>query len=95
MKNLFLALFLAKTGLDRPRKRKKKFYFRIPFILHPGKKILKRIAKKFKQLKNLFLALFLAKKGLDRPRNRKKNLSRIPFILDPGKKILKKITKKL
>ena len=25
LKNLFAALFLAKTGLDRPRKRKKKF----------------------------------------------------------------------
>ena len=42
---------------------KTKFYSRIPFILDPGKKIPKKIAKKFKKLKNLFPALFLAKTG--------------------------------
>ena len=35
----------------------------IPFILNPGKKIPKKIAKKFKKLKNFFPALFLAKTG--------------------------------
>ena len=48
-KNHFPALFLAKTGLDRLRKRKKKVQSRIPFILDPGKKIQKKIAKKFKK----------------------------------------------
>ena len=123
LKNLFMALFLPKTGMRQAEKEKKnfvpnsvhtrhgqenseqnskkikkiktplpgiifgqnemrqaeklrkKFQSRIPFILVPGKKILKRIAKKFKNLKNLILALFLAKLGLDRPRKRKKNSS--------------------
>jgi len=44
-------------------KEKIKFKSRIPFILDPGKKIPKKILKKFKKLKNLFPALFLAKTG--------------------------------
>ena len=95
-KNLFLTIFFAKTGWDRPRKRKKKFNFRIPFILDRGKKIPKKIAKKLKKFKNLFLTLFFAKTGWDRPRWRKKKFYfRIPSILDSGEKILKKIAKKL
>jgi len=42
---------------------KTKFYSRIPFILDPGKKIPKKIVKKFKKLEHLFPALFLAKTG--------------------------------
>ena len=38
----------------------------------PAKKILKKVAKK---LKNLYPTLFLAKAGYDRPRNRGKNFS--------------------
>ena len=53
-------------------KERKKFYFRIPFILNPSKKIPKKTAKKFRKLKNPFPALFLAKTGQDRPRKRKK-----------------------
>ena len=74
---------------------KRKFYSRIPFILDPGKKILKKIVKKFKKLLNLFPALFLAHTGRDKPKKVKtKFYSRIPFIVDPGKKIQKKIVKK-
>ena len=62
-KNHFLTLFFAKMGRDRPRKRKKKFCFRIPFKLDSDKKIPKKIAKKLKKLKNLFPTLFLAKMG--------------------------------
>ena len=62
-KNLFPTLFFAKTGRDTPRKRKKKIYFRNPFILDRGKKIPKKIAKKLKKFKNLFPTLFLAKTG--------------------------------
>ena len=47
----------------------------MPFILDPGKKIPKKIAKKLKKLKNLFLTLFLAKTGRDRPRKREKNFT--------------------
>ena len=52
---------------------KKKFYFRIPFILDSGEKIPKKIAKKLKKLKNLSPILFLAKTGGDRLRKREKN----------------------
>ena len=44
-------------------------------MLDLGKKIPKKIAKKFKKLKNLFLKLFLAKTGSDRLRKREKILS--------------------
>ena len=47
LKNPFSALFLANTGLDRPRKGKK-IQPRILFILDPGKKIPKKIEKKSK-----------------------------------------------
>ena len=58
-------------GLREAGKERKKFWSRIPFILNPGKKILKKIAKKFK---NPFPALFLADTGWDRPRKKKKIL---------------------
>ena len=50
-KNHFPTLFLAKTGWDRPKKRKKKFYFRIPLKLESGKKIPKKKAKKLEKIK--------------------------------------------
>ena len=62
-KNLFPELFLAKTGVDRPENREKKILPRFSFIIGLGKKIPKKIAKKFKKLKNLFPALFLAITG--------------------------------
>ena len=74
-KNHFLTLFFAKMGRDRPRKRKKKFCFRIPFKLDSDKKIPKKIAKKLKKLKNLFSTLFFAKMGRDRRRKREKNFT--------------------
>ena len=49
--------------MRRAEKGRKKFQSRIPFILDPGKKIPKKIAKNFKKLKNLFLAIFQAKTG--------------------------------
>ena len=66
---------MAKSGCDRPRKRKKKFYFRIPFILDSGKKIPKKLVKKLKKLKNLFPTLFLAETGGDWPRKREKSFT--------------------
>ena len=64
LKNLFPALFLAKMGGDRPKKRKEKILSRIPFILGPGKKILKKIAKKFKKLKKLLSSIIFSRKGM-------------------------------
>ena len=44
----------------------------MPFMLDPGKKIPKKIGKKFKKLKNLFPALFLAKRDeITREREKK------------------------
>ena len=48
---------------------------RVSFIIDPGKKIPKKIAKKFNKLKNIFPALFLGKTGLDWPRKWEKNFS--------------------
>ena len=87
-------IIYSQKGMRQAQKERKKFQSQIPFILDPGKKIPKKIEKKFKKLKNLFPALFLAKTGLDRPRKREKFQSQIPFILNPGKKIPKKIAKK-
>ena len=61
--------------MRQAEKERKKIQSRIPFILDPGKKILKKVEKDIKKLKNLFSALFLAKTRLDRPRKREKNFS--------------------
>ena len=53
----------------------KKFKSRIPFLPEAGKKILKKIAKKFKKLNKLIPVLFQSKEGWGRPRKRKKNFS--------------------
>ena len=51
------------NGLRETEKARTKFQSRIPFILDPGKKVPKEIAKKFEKFENPFLALFLAKTG--------------------------------
>ena len=40
----------SQNGMRKAEKVKTKFYFRIPFTLDPGKKIPKKIVKKFKKL---------------------------------------------
>ena len=60
LKKLFPALFLAKTGLDRQRKRKKKIL--VPNSVRTRAGLLfpkKKIAKKFKKLKNVIPMLLL------------------------------------
>ena len=47
---------------------------RIPFILDPGKKVPKEIAKKFKKIKKPFSALYLAKTGDEIGREREKKI---------------------
>ena len=74
LKNLFPALFLAKTRWDRPKKREKNFTPEFRSYSTKGKKIPREIAKKLKNLKNLFPILILAKTGWDRPRKREKIL---------------------
>ena len=65
----------SQNGMRLAENERKKIYTRIPFILDPGNKIPKRIAKKMQKLKNLFLILFSAKTRWDRPRKREKNFS--------------------
>ena len=66
----------------------------MPFILDLGKKIPKKIAKKFKKFKNLFPVLFLAKTGWDRPRKSEKNISpEFCSIPTQARKFQKKIAK--
>ena len=70
-----MALFLAKTGWDRPKKRQKNFSPEFRSYPTRERKFQKKTAKKFKQLKNLFLALFFAKTGWVGPRKWEKNFS--------------------
>ena len=66
------------------------------FILDPAKKILKKIAKKFKKFKNHFPTLFLAETGWDSPRKRKKNFtSEFRSYSTRARKFRKKIAIKL
>ena len=60
--------------MRKSEKEGKTFQSRIPFIVDPGKKIQKKIAKKFEKSKNPFPAIFLARIGCDRLRKREKNL---------------------
>ena len=96
LNNLFPALFLAKTGRDRPkREKKKKIQSRIPFILRPGKKIPKKIAKKFKKIKKPYSSKIYRQNGMRQVEKvGKKFQSQIPFLLNQGNQIPKNIEKK-
>ena len=72
IKKLNSSVVSIQNGLREAEEERREIWSRIPFILDPGKKIPKKIAKK---LKNLFLALFLAKTGWDRQRKREKKFS--------------------
>ena len=62
-------IIFSQNGTRLAEKVKTKFYFRIPFILDPGKKIpKKKIAKKPQKIIKHLPVLFLAKMGLDRPK---------------------------
>ena len=65
-------IIFTQNGMRLAEKARKNFLSRIPFIVGQGKKILKKVAKKFNKLKNLIPALFLAKTGLDWPKKKKK-----------------------
>ena len=76
-------------------KGRKIFQARIPQILDLGKKIPKKIAKKFKKFKKPLSCIIFSQNGMTQAeKGRKKFQSRIPFILNPGKKIPKKIARK-
>ena len=56
-------IIFSHNGMRQAEKGGKNFYSGMQFILDPAKKILKKIAKKFKKFKNHFPTLFLAKTG--------------------------------
>ena len=81
--------------MRQAEKARKKFQTRIPFILDPGKKIPKKIAKKFENLKTYFRHYFQPKRdGIGRERE-KKNLDPNSVPTKPGQKIPKKNNKKI
>ena len=57
-----MALFSAKTGLDRREKEKKSL---VPNFVYtrPGEENSEKNSKKIQKSKNLFLALFIARTG--------------------------------
>ena len=68
----------------------------MPYILDPGKKIPKKIVKKFKKIKKPLFDIFFSQNGMRQvEKERKKFYFRIPFKPDSGKKIPKKIAKEL
>ena len=90
-KNLFRAIFLAKTGCDRPRKRDKKFTPEFCSNTTQARKFEIKNSKKIQNFKKLILILFLSKTGWERARMRKKKI--IPEFRSystPAKKFRKK-----
>ena len=90
-----MALFQAKIGWQRTRKRENKNYGSVPtrrIIEKP-----KKIAKKFKKLKNSIMGRFQAKIGSKTKRKREKNLlfHSVPtqHVIENSKKNSKKIQK--
>ena len=57
------SIIFRQNRMRQAKKEKKKNLFRIPFTHDQGKKIPKKVPKKFKKLKNPFPALFFDKTG--------------------------------
>ena len=55
-------IIFCPNGITKAKKVKTKFYSRIPFILDPGRKILKKIVKKFKNYKTFSRNFFQTKR---------------------------------
>ena len=81
--------------IGRERKKKKN-YFRIPFILDSGKKIPKKVANKLKKIKKSLSDIIFSQNWMRQAEKEKKTFYfRIPLKLDSGKKIPKKNSKKI
>ena len=91
LKNPFPALFLSKTGWDKPGKREKNFS--PEFRSHPSRvAISKKNSKKIQKTEKHHSDTISIQTGRRQTeKEREKFLSRIPFILESGKKISKKI----
>ena len=90
-----MALFLAKTGCDRPREREKNFTPECCFYPTRARKFEIKNSKKIKKIIKPLPGIIFSQKGIRLAEKvNKKFYSRIPLILDPGKKTSKKIVKK-
>ena len=81
--------------MRQAKKERTKFYYRLSFILNPGKKIPKKIAKQFKKSKNLIPALFQSNKGRERPRKIEKNFVPNSVHTRPGEENSEKNSKRI
>ena len=95
LKNLFPALFLAKTGQERPKKWKQKFYSRIPFIVDQRKKISKKIVKNSKNYKTSSRHYFYPKRDEISQKSENKILLQNSVHIRPGQKNSEKNSKKI
>ena len=64
VKNLFPALFLAKTGWDGPRKREKNFSPKFRSYSNRGRKFQKKIEKKIKKIKKPLSGIIFRQNGM-------------------------------
>ena len=95
LKNLFLALFLTKTGWDRLRNRKKNSTPEICSYPTQAWKFQIKNSKTIQKIKKVNSDILSIQNGLGEAKKEKKKFySWIPFILDPCKEIPKKKAKK-
>ena len=81
--------------MGQAEKARKKFQPRFPFVHDPGKKIPKKIAKKFKKLKTSFRRYFQPKRDEIGRESEKKILLTNSVHTRPGKENYEKNSKKL
>ena len=97
LKNLFPALFIAKTGWDRPRKREKNFSHEFRSYSTRARKYRKKLAKKLNNKKTSFRHYYFPKRA-EIGREREKNILVLNSVhtrteQENSKKIAKKIQK--
>ena len=74
MKKLFSSIIFSQNGMRLGEKGRKKFQLRIPFILDPGKKIPKKLAKKFKKFQKTTFRYYFQPKWDEIGREREKKI---------------------
>ena len=57
------SIIFSRNGMRQAEIERKKFQSRIPFILDPGKKVPKEIAKKFKKIKKPLSGIIFSQNG--------------------------------
>ena len=62
------------NGYREAKKERKKILSRIPFVVNPGKKIPKKIAKKIQNIRKLKTGIISFQKGLREDKEKKKKI---------------------